>query len=164
MSKPMAQTEGRCSMAKVTTMAWRVPTKQMSVVRESGAEYFLRVCACRMKSEAQARVAMMTNREPRNHSLPDGSTAAAAAGASAPWPCGACTWLVHAICISGPLYSVIIIAPATVTSVPATFAWHLTFFRSTFSILKITAITKVMAGRMLLMAHAKVGPVNLRPA
>ena len=30
--------------------------------------------------------------------------------------------------------------------------------------LKITAITKVMAGRMLLMAHAKVGPVNFRPA
>jgi hypothetical protein len=162
MSKPMVQTEGRCSMAKVTTMAWRVPTKQMRVVRESGAAYCLRVCACRMKSEAQARVAMMTKRDPRNHSLPLGSTMAAT-GASAP----PCTWLLrllHAIFISGPLYSVIIIAPATVTSVPATFAWHLTFFRSTFSILKITAMTKVMAGSMLLMAHAKVGPVNFNPA
>uniref|UniRef100_A0A0A9HX99 Uncharacterized protein n=1 Tax=Arundo donax TaxID=35708 RepID=A0A0A9HX99_ARUDO len=43
MSKPMVQTEGRCSMAKVTTMAWRVPTKQMRVVRESGAAYCFRV-------------------------------------------------------------------------------------------------------------------------
>ena len=45
MSKPMVQTEGRCSMAKVTTMACRVPTKQMRVVRESGAAYCFRVCA-----------------------------------------------------------------------------------------------------------------------
>ena len=120
-------------MAKVTTMAWRVPTKQMRVVRESGAAYCFRVCACRMKSEAQARVAMMTKSEPRNHSRPLGSMAAT--GASAACPC-ACAWLLlHAIFIRGPLYSVIIIAPATVTSVPATFAWHLTFFRSTFSIL-----------------------------
>jgi hypothetical protein len=29
--------------------------------------------------------------------------------------------------------------------------------------LKIQAITKVMAGRMLLMAHAKVGPVYFSP-
>ena len=102
MSKPMVQTEVRRSMTKVTTAACSVPMKQTSVVSDRCAGYCLMVCVCRMKSAAQARVAMMTNSEPRNHSLPP-MAAAAAAGASAPpaWAGSAC--LVHASSMSGPL-------------------------------------------------------------
>ena len=32
-------------------------------------------------------------------------------------------------------------APATVTRVPPTFAWYITFFRSTFSILSLQSVT-----------------------
>jgi hypothetical protein len=121
-------------MAKVTTTAWSVPTRQMRVVSDSCAEYCLMVCVWRMKRDAHASVATMTNIEPRNQSLPE-MAAAAAAGASAT-PAPACR--LHAISMSGPLYSVISIAPATVTSVPAILAWHLTFFSSSFSILSNT--------------------------
>ena len=38
---------------------------------------------------------------------------------------------------TGPWYKVINKAPATVTIVPTSFAWHLNFFRSSFSILFI---------------------------
>jgi glyceraldehyde-3-phosphate dehydrogenase/erythrose-4-phosphate dehydrogenase len=43
MSKPIFQTSVVCSMANVTTMACRVPTKQMSMVRVSGALYLVSV-------------------------------------------------------------------------------------------------------------------------
>ena len=46
MSKPTRQTEVWRSMTKVTTMACRVPTKQMRVVSDSGASYLLSVAAC----------------------------------------------------------------------------------------------------------------------
>jgi len=46
MSKPILQTEVWRSMTKVTTMACRVPTKQMRVVSDSGASYLLSVAAC----------------------------------------------------------------------------------------------------------------------
>lgn len=67
--------------------------------------------------------------------VPAGDGGGGGGGASAT-PAPACR--LHAICISGPLYSVISIAPATVTSVPAILAWHLTFFSSSFSILSNT--------------------------
>ena len=46
MSKPILHTEVLRSMTKVTTMACRVPTKQMRVVSDSGASYLLSVAAC----------------------------------------------------------------------------------------------------------------------
>lgn len=52
MSKPIFHTDMLCSMAKVTTMACRVPTKQMSVVRDSGASYLFSVAACKNRADS----------------------------------------------------------------------------------------------------------------
>lgn len=47
----------------------------------------------------------------------------------------ALTFIDYKKFIELPLYSVINIAPPTVTTVPTTFAWHLTFFMSSLSVL-----------------------------
>jgi hypothetical protein len=83
-----------------------------------------------MKREAHARVAMIKNIEPKNQVRFDASSAAAGASVVC-----VCECLVHIISMIGPLYNVIIIAPATVTTVPTNLAWHLILLMSNFSIL-----------------------------
>lgn len=71
---------------------------------------------------------MMTKIDPMNQSL-------SVEVVPEPTDLEVCMCLVHTISMMGPLYKVITIAPATVTIVPTTFAWHLTLFMSIFSIL-----------------------------
>ena len=54
-------------------------------------------------------------------------------------------------------------APITVTIVPNNLAWHLTFLKSSFSILQRTAMMNVIEGSMLHMAHEYVGDVIFSP-
>jgi len=84
-----------------------------------------------MKNDAQASVAMMRRMEPISQSL---SADPVVAVAEDVW---VLTCLDHIKLIAWPLYNVMNMAPATVTMVPITFAWHLTFFMSTISILYV---------------------------
>ena len=86
---------------------------------------------CKTKRDAQARVAMIRRMEPMNQSLSE-YVVVYVALLICPW-WGAC--LVQTISTLGPLYKVINMVPATVTNVPTTLAWHLTFFMLIFSIL-----------------------------
>jgi hypothetical protein len=81
-----------------------------------------------MKNEAQANVAMIRRMEPLIQSLLEVS------GTEDEWV-WTCSDQIKLMTL--PLYNVINMAPATVTIVPITFAWHLTFFMSTISILYI---------------------------
>jgi len=81
-----------------------------------------------MKNEAQANVAIMRRMEPLIQSLLEVS------GTEDEWV-WTCSDQIKLMTL--PLYNVINMAPATVTIVPITFAWHLTFFMSTISILYI---------------------------
>lgn len=84
-----------------------------------------------MKKEAHAKVAMMRKMEPLTQSLPVAPVVLVTKDRRG-WMC-----FDQTISMIGPLYSVINMAPDTVTIVPITFAWHLTSFMFIFSILDL---------------------------